>query len=76
MRQQEVEQLKMITLEQVCKFHAQYIPQSAKGRRRLAVHVVSCTHTEEAVEQSTDDLDAFKQDLAVCPLPATPCLAK
>lgn len=75
-RQQEVEQLKTLTLEQVNKFYNQCIPQSAKDRRRLAIHVVSSSHNEEAVEPSTGDLDALKHDLKLCALPVSPTFAK
>ncbi|KAL0048825.1 hypothetical protein WJX82_000128 [Trebouxia sp. C0006] len=71
-RQQEVEQLKAITLEQIKEFYMQCIPQSAEGRRCLAVHVVSNSHAEETVEPSIEDLDRFKADLQLCALPFSP----
>jgi len=71
-RQHEVEQLKAITLEQIKEFYTQCIPQSAEGRRCLAVHVVSNSHAEETVEPSIEDLDRFKEDLQLCALPFSP----
>lgn len=75
-RQQEVEQLKAITLEQIKEFYTRCIPQSAEGRRSLAVHVVSNSHVEETVEPSIEDLDRFKEDLPLCALPFSPSLPK
>ena len=75
-RQQEVEQLKAITIEQIKDFYAQCIPQSAEGRRSLAVHIVSNSHVEETVEPSIEDLDRFKEDLQLCALPFSPSFAK
>jgi secreted Zn-dependent insulinase-like peptidase len=75
-RQQEVEQLKAISLEQINKFYTQCIPLSAEGRRCLAVHVVSNSHVEETVEPGIEDLDRFKEDLQLCALPFSSSLAK
>lgn len=74
MRQQEVEQLKTVTLEQIKEFYAANIPRTAQGRHRLAVHVVSSSHQEEAVQESVDDLDTLKSSLTPCPLPSS-CLS-
>ena len=74
-RQKEVEQLKIVTLEQIKAFYVANIPRTAKGRHRLAVHVVSSTHQDEAVQESVDDLDKLKSSLTTCPLPPSSLLS-
>ena len=79
MRQQEVEQLKNVSQQQINAFYAQHIPQSAQSRRRLAVHVVSASHQSEEsasdIKQAVQELDALKQKLQPCSLPAVHSVA-
>ena len=67
-KQQEVEQLRAVTLKQIRTFYAAYIPQAAHERRRLAVHVVSNSH-QEAEPESINDLIEHKAGLKPCVLP-------
>ena len=80
MRQQEVEQLKAISQQQINTFYAQHIPKSAQSKHRLAIHVVSACHQSEEsandIEQleGVQELDGFKRKLQPCALPAPPNL--
>lgn len=69
-RQQEVEQLKALTVKQIRDFYVAYIPHAAKGRRRLTVHILSNSHEGNASQETIDDLDKFKTGLQECALPA------
>lgn len=63
MRQQEVEQLKALTVEQIREFYLAHIPHAAKGRRRLTIHVMSSSHQGNTTQELIDDLDKFKAGL-------------
>ena len=68
-RQQEVEQLKAVTCQQIRDFYTAHIPSAAQGRRRLAVHVVSNSHQEETSQDCVDDLLVLKESLIPCDVP-------
>lgn len=69
MRQQEVEQLKALTVKQIRDFYVAYIPHAAKGRRSFTVHILSSSHEGHASQEMIDDLDKFKTGLEECALP-------
>ena len=69
-RQQEVEQLKALTVEQIKDFYQAHIPHAATGRRRLTVHVLSSSHQGGTPQGMIEDLDKFKAGLKECALPA------
>ncbi|KAL3144870.1 hypothetical protein ABBQ38_001970 [Trebouxia sp. C0009 RCD-2024] len=68
-RQQEVEQLKALTVKQIRDFYVAYIPHAAKGRRSFTVHILSSSHEGHASQEMIDDLDKFKTGLEECALP-------
>lgn len=68
-RQQEVEQLKALTVEQIREFYQAHISHAAKDRRQLTVHVLSSSHQEGVPQEVIEDLDKFKAGLAECALP-------
>lgn len=73
-RQQEVQKLATLELKTVSDFYAQHVPEASKAARRLAIHVISSKHAQDAKEAKAlvvDSLDDYKSKLELCSSPVT-----